>query len=524
MRSLVAVFLFWLWTSFALANEVPGILVVPSGDKGEIVDAARKGLGKVDGANLPGTQAFDRAKFENSLVPLSLVEVTSSELDQDGRLTPISWLLTDPIFRAAVEDRVIPTPSNYPPLSEALSAMPRLKVGYVLMVGAFTSEGQVWTHAQLYKGQKEIWRDQVRTWSIQTQSEFDSDNAKRSIARTWVQVLSTGPLKDIPQRKRAATPDPVQGTGFQNDTAAPPVPQDNKQLLADVAKLMNSGHVAEAILMLRDAVDDSPADMERRQALIDALLRTGEHSLAAREARRAAQMTPEKVHLWLTAARAWIAAGNENEAVSDLNEAVSRDPEGAETRLLLAEMQLVQLRFPLALDHLNQAIKQQGSSYGLALRALAHAVQGMEAEMAADLEAASKSTPAETPSQAARRSEIALRIGIETGNEAGTQIRSLIQRVRLSSGSDENRADAAQLSARIRGMSTYFASLGAHPKHGKSMEMLVLALKLLAQSVADLSGSFGQLDEDALTEAAINLGEGIKALGLAKTEHAKEIA
>jgi tetratricopeptide (TPR) repeat protein len=503
------------------AEVVPGVLIVQTANKSEIVDFVKKTPNNV---KRPGTQAFDVAKFENSLILLSVADIASQEIDEDGRLTPIVWSTTDPIFRSAIEDKLIPTPSDNPLMADFQDAMPKLKVGYLLILGSFASEGEIFTTAHLYKGQKEIWKDEIRKWSSQSTTDFENDNAKHSIARTWVQVMSGGPLKDLPQRRKIATPQPGPGTGPQNEAPVPAAPSETKQVLADAAKLLVEKQFPEAINLLRDAVDAEPGDIERRLALVSALMETGEPELAAREARRAAQMNPERGDLWVMAARAWIAAGKDSEAVMDLNEAVARDPEGRETRLLLGEIQISQRRFDLAVEHLCKVIEKGASAYAYRLRAYANGCQGKTSEMLSDLESASKQKTAEIKSESDRRMKTFVRVSIGLGQDLGGEIRGLIQQVRVAPTNPDNKSSVDTLNQKLKCVSSLLSEEGMPVGYRNSAERLLLALKLLAQSLTDLSGSLEKLDEDALTEATINLGEGLKALDSAKAELSKETA
>lgn len=505
-------------------DVVPGILVVQSSSKGEIVAAAKTILTN-ENARIPASQRpkFDAGKFETELVEFPLEDVASQEFDEDGKLTPVAWSLTDPIFRAAVEERLIAHPSDSPSAEEMRASMSKLRVGYVFVVSAFAHEGEVWTQARLLKGNKEIWSDKVQRWQNQIRSDFDEDNNKRSIVRTWVQVLTNGALKDLPKKKRAATPDPSPGAALQNSVPVPEAPQENKQILIDAMKLLSGKQHAEAVNLLRDAVDADPSDPERRQALISALMQTGEPELAAREARRAAHLMPEKVEFWISAARAWLACGKSTEALEDLNEAVARDGEGPGTRLLLGEVQVAERRFNLASEHLDKVLEKAPSAYVYRLRAFTSAIVGEQESMQADLDAASKEERAESDEEALRRARLTLRASVGRVDEWASENRLLIQRARINAGSAELKADHATLEAKLKCLRAYYSQNPVPAAHLKSSERLLLALNLLAQSLFDLRGSLEKLDEDALTEATINLGEALKAMQAAKSELQTEL-
>ncbi|HRK21714.1 MAG TPA: tetratricopeptide repeat protein [Fimbriimonadaceae bacterium] len=507
-------------------NAVPGVIVVQIDSKTEIVEAAKKIAGK-DGTRPQNlTVRFDAFEFERDLKSIPMESIAAEQVYEDGRLTPIAWALTDPVFRAAVEERQIERPSDSPALPELLAALPKLRAQYIFQVFTFQKGQEIWTLAKLNRGDKEIWKDEVRVWQSQTESQFDEENIKVSIARTWVQFLAGGPLKGLTPRLIATTPAVQPGLRPPAAIVTPPPSQavvDNKQLLVEAMKLMSAKQFAEAINLLRDAVDAEPADFERRQALIAALTQINEPRLAAEEARRAAHLTPEKVDLWVLAARSWIAAGNGTEAVADLNEAVARDPEGAGTRMLLGELQFDQGRFPLAIDHLSAALKAEPNAFALRLRAFARAATGQVPEFASDLLAAKKVEPAETPEEALRRHRMAKRLTLKLADEVGSELRLSVQRVRMNPKDADLKQSTADLEAKLRGIEACFAEEPAPAQHQSSSDRLGLALKLLLQTIADLRGSFGTLDEDALTEATINLGEAFKALKATRTDFETEI-
>lgn len=507
-------------------NAVPGVIVVQIDLKNEIVEAAKKIAGK-DGTRPQNlTVRFDAFEFERDLKSIPMESIAAEQVYEDGRLTPIAWALTDPVFRAAVEERQIERPSDSPALPELLAALPKLRAQYIFQVYAFQKGGEIWTLAKLNRGDKEVWKDEVRVWQSQTESQFDEENLKVSIARTWVQYLAGGPLKSLIPRPIATTPAVQPGPRPPAATVSPPPSQavvDNKQLLVEAMKLMSAKQFAEAINLLRDAVDAEPADFERRQALIAALTQINEPRLAAEEARRAAHLTPEKIDLWVLAARSWIAAGNSVEAVADLNEAVARDPEGAGTRLLLGELQFDQGRYSLAIDHMSAALKEAPNAFAFRIRAFARAATGQVPDFAADLAAAKKVDPAETPEEARRRHRMSKRQALKFADEVGSELRLSVQRARMNPKDEELKQATADVEAKLRGIEACLADEPPPAQHQSSSDRLGLALKLLLQTIADLRGSFGTLDEDALTEATINLGEAFKALKATRAEFETEI-
>ncbi len=181
-----------LSSALVAGQALPGVLIVQTDDKAEIVAAAKATAEKAPRPNPLQPQLapprFDAEKFAASLTPVALEDIAAQEFDDDGRLTPIAWSMGDPVFRTAVEERLIPAATESPSESEMRTAMGKLKAGYLFVVQAFAAEGQVWTQARLFRGTKEIWKDEVRFWQSNVRNQFDEENARRSIVRTWIQV------------------------------------------------------------------------------------------------------------------------------------------------------------------------------------------------------------------------------------------------------------------------------------------------------------------------------------------------
>lgn len=518
----------------AWPQALPGVLIVQGDEKDEIVAAAREVFEKnllqfqrnQPAANSPvkpgAIPKFDAEQFKSDLAPVPLEDIAAQEFDEDGRLTPIAWSFGDPIFRSAVDEKLIPNPSDNPTLDQVRQAMGKLKTGYHFQIYAFGEGDKIWTLAKLYRGSREIWKDEVRSWQSQVQAQFDEENARRSIVRSWIQILGSGPLKDLPQRRRIATP-------AANNGLAPPVPavaapkaaDDGKQVLLDAMKLLAQKQFPEAVNLLRDAVDAQPLDPERRDSLISTLMEIGEPVLAAQEARRAAQLMPERIEFWVGAARAWMQADRPADALQDLNEAVARDADGGATRLLLGEVQIAEGKLELAAESLGKAIEGAPTAYAHRLRAFALAGTGHVAEAAQERTLADQAEPQETEPQARHRFRLCQKAAFSLAESLGAQIRLLTQRARVVPHETGLAENADQVLSQIRGLIA--ATAGPAPEaHKNSSERLQLALYLLSQSAAGVRGALDKPDEDALTDAAIDLGEALKALESARSARAEE--
>ncbi len=467
-----------------------------------------------------------------------LTQLLAEEFDQDGRLTAIAWSLADPIFRSAVNEKLV-TSNDNPDLSMALAGADKLRAEYVLVFGVFRREGQVVGKAQLYRKGRSVWKDpdasnavggagerqqegDARVFTITTNGRLDTPNTLRAASRTWAQLLFDTPLKGLAPKPRTDTPEPDPGTK-PNIPETPPVRKvDNGQLMTDVMKLLAAGKTPEAIAMLRDAVDAEPLDLERRKALTNALATSGYTETAAREARRSAALFPDQGDLWTLAARFWLTLEKFDEANQDLNEAVARQPASVETRLLLAEVALGKLQVDIAIPHLDFAIQQAPTGDSYFKRALAKALNDDAPGAAADLAEAKKLGFGTDPLALRTQYSAATRIAQAAMQEAAVAIRTMIPKARASFGSKQVRDDHKVVAKRLESFAALFESVPVPPAHKNSHSKRVLALSLLAQSAGELGSFLDTGVDDTANDAVISLSEALKALQEAEQTYRSE--
>lgn len=478
----------------------------------------------------------------------------AQELDDEGRVIPIAWSLSDPVFRAAVDDRHVTNPETFPDLDAAQQMASKLRIQYVLAFQIWRKEGMCYSRAKLYRAGKEVWKDpdvtdieiQNRRTALENQRknaqasgaevvEFDQDlldsrtlevsvgragldfdSTYRSLARTYSHLLGAGPLKAYPARPRAKPTEENPAQKPIEVVAPPPTQVDNQALLQQVMQLLASGKGDEALGLLRDAVDAEPMDIERRRALISSLSQLGRQQQAAEEARRAAALLPAEIGFRLMAARAWLALDNLAEATNDLNEAVARAPQSAETRMLLAEIHLFKAEPEPALSHLDFLAESSPSVEVFVRRALAQALQGHRAEAEADLLRASEAGLAKDPPGEPARFALCAQVVDPALVRLGDAGRELMQRARAKPEDPEAATEQRDLLARAEAIAAVLGALPAPAKSKPSAEHRLLALRLFAQSFADLGSFLTESDPELLTDATINLGEAIKAAKIAQ--------
>lgn len=507
----------------------------------------------------------------------------AQSLQDDGRVQPVVWSMTDPMFRDAVGKGEINPGQQDPTLEEAQAAASREGWEYVLVIRAVTEGDQVTGQAHLYRGRGEVWsdpppidKDQLALLRKQLKQKhlskeaFDKaiadqssihlqvlasstneddvrraeDNTAKSIAHTWSVAMTLGPLKALVPTHPQDTPAAAQGQGPQHQGPAvqlptappsggntPPVnpanPQnpkipDNKTLKASLKKLLDAHQTSAGIALLRDAVDVSPLDAERRLLLISLLLDSGSAEIAATTARQAAAILPDKVSFRVLAARAWLQAGRADEAQIDLNEAVAREPDSAETRLLLGQIAMAKGDLPAALDHLSAGIaKNPGDPELYFERALGEAVAGNGATSAADLAKANELGLA--PEGAMTRYREAVREIDGSMKRDSASLTALLQSAELHRKDPSLRVQLEKTATITAARVAFLDALNPPSDHKKSHGQRVLALKLLVECLGNVRSYLESGDADAISDARLNLGEALNGITASRTQFEVEL-
>ena len=467
-----------------------------------------------------------------------LADIFAATADADRRVTSIVWGLTDPIFREAAAQNLLGNVPDSPSKKDIFSVAGKLKADYVAIVSGNLAGGSAIGNLVLYRGEREIFRDQEKI-GIQRSGQIDESSSWKSIAQTWLDKLSQSAFKSlavvpkvttVPMAPALVTPvepavaPPVDNSSLQvaerniRSATEREIDRIQKTKTADVevgpviADLRRSATQA-VIAMYRDAVDAEPLNFERRKMLYDAVLAV-DPKLAATEARRAAKVMPEQIELRLLAARAWLAAKDEAQAQADLNEAIARDPNSANVRILLAEIALKKLDAATALEHAEKAVIQSDSPVTRRLRALTRSLLGGVDGVKSDL-AAAKDTANND------ESKLFLTVLDAAFDDSISSVKSLMQRA-IVRPKDEAVRDGIESMTRTLTSRIAFLDSVAMPVTSRDIaEKLLLAHKLLQQCVVDLRDYATATNEDSLNDSRINLGEAIRILGESRSHISK---
>ncbi|HEY3781989.1 MAG TPA: tetratricopeptide repeat protein [Fimbriimonadaceae bacterium] len=488
----------------------------------------------------------------------NLPEYVAQEFDNGGRMQPVAWGLTDPFFRSAVDSNLFKYSQKVAPtLDMAFQVGEKLKVQYVMAVSAWKQNGGVFAIATLYKDKRAVWRDPSEndpTAKITERNEQvyeklskknkqqvaapetvnarqvmisntgqDFDNNMRALASSWVSSLQISALRNF-----APTPKiepPVIDPGPKPIIVTPPPKPvvDNKQVVANAMALLADHKGAQAIEMLRDAVDAAPMDLERRRALITALQQTGQPLLAAVEARRAAALLPDKVELRVFAARCYLDAGQPDEAMADVKEAVAHDPDGTETRLLLGEIDLTKSDAKAAISQFDYVLGKAPTGRAYYYRALAKCLAGDADGMSQDLDSAKKNGFISDKGADAARYPQVDKLCEAVEEDLGPRCRTLLQRARVKPDDPEVTTERDALEKKVNAEIELMGLVGVPDQNKGSSDRRLLALKLLLQCLTDLQDYIKAPNDDTVADATITLGEGLKNLDLAKKAYVGEM-
>ena len=454
--------------------------------------------------------------------PILLGDALAQALEEDGKLDPIVWSDSDPVFRAALLDGRIKGSITNPTVADVQSAAKALGCDYVMAITVSMKGTGVSGHLDFLKGTQSIWSDS-ETMDPKRATSGDLDNAVRSVARTWSVHLTQGPLRKFASEPSPpVAPPPAQGQAPRVSATVDPVHQqpDSTKALAEYQALMAAKKVTEATTTLREAIDASPLDANLRIAFIQHLSKLGRNPEAAAEATRASLLIPDSSELRALAAQAFIDTGQSAQAETQLNEALARNPDDVPTRTMIADMDLGALKPQAALEHIDAAMKKAPSKDLAFRRALADALIGDGGAVTSDLAQATQLTNwTGSVDQTYVRCMRALDHGLDQGIG---DLRSLVQRATVKRQDPEVAKAIDDQIAIVQARQALLSGWNPPSAHKSSHGKRVLALNLLSEFLSGLKAFLSDGSEDTLSDANINLGEAVKQFTSAREALATE--
>lgn len=441
-------------------------------------------------------------KFKNADPNRPLANFLASEFDEEAKVEAVVFTLTDPVFREAANSGKLGKVPDVPTVEKALEFAKPLGAEYVAILTCQAADSKTVANLELFKNGKSIWKDE-QNFTI----SGDLANSTRSLARTLMVRMNNDPLKSlIATAPLVDTPKPDQGQGPAQVTVTvtpPPTKPNSADIIKNANQLLAAKppKAAQAVGMLRDAVDTSPLDPDLRIALVGALS-TYDPDLAALEAHNASIIMPEVVALRALAAQAWLQAGQPVNAQNELNEAIARDPNSIPTRLLMGQISVAMLKPDKAYEHLDFVIQKQDSPDARFFRALAYALDGRITEMKADL--------AKAGGNQQGNYDFATEILDRDLQLDATQIRALMQRVVVKPDEKSGVEQAGRIRKAYEARSAFLETLPIPPNYRSVHDQRLLAFRLMIQTVSDLQSYMAGGGEDSLSDARIDLAEALR--------------
>ncbi len=492
-------------------------------------------------------QKYDTADPEGNVL-----EMLAGSLDADGRVAPIAWSMTDPIFRAARDSGKIPG-TAFPTQEQAMEAANLLRCDYVIFLSVFSVEKTVYAKARLMHKGREIWVDPkpdprmmeiIRSGAkidpkgkpldmdqltskvlmISLESRVGLFDTFKTLAQTWSDLMAGDPLKNLKARPRTDGQVPVEGNVVKVPDPTPPPKLDNTELLKKVMAMLAKGETASAITLMRDAVDTAPLDLERRKVLVEVLMSAGYYEESARQARRAASIIENPATMFVAAAKAWLAADKLDEAQADLKEAVTREPESPLVRSLMGQVSLKAGDYEGAERHLSASLEKGDEPEALFFRSLTYALIGEGGKARADLEKAKSLGFGSASLTQKSLYGPTVNVVSTAGYKCGGDLRDLIQKVKLKPYDKSHTEALDALRVRSDSLQLFLKELPPPDKHVTSHGERSLAIKFIVEAVALTESFLKDGDEDVLSDALISLGEGLRRMTVSRESFAKEIA
>lgn len=475
---------------------------------------------------------------------LPLDAYIAQALDEQGRVEPVVWSLTDPLFRALVDAGQIPPALTEPSLEQIPNAARAAQADFTLVIWAQRFENRVRPVATLYRGAGRrqiwnygVWERRLDPWTneqaqaldpealrrfqqratdpvpefgaVIINNNVDWDFTSRTIARTWAILTAEGPFRDFPPQPRNRLPDPAPSlTTPNNPTAEIVAPAAEREALDRAEKHLLAGRRDLAILVLRDAVDQNPFAARLRTRLAKLMLDAGLYADAAREAERAAPVSDAPADLFLVAAHAYTLANDPVRARNALNHALARGHDGPFTQALLGEVYILQSDFEKAIEAFSRSIESGPTPKAFVGRAIAFALMGDSDRCRQDLLRIADADP----EALADAYLSAITLADQKFDTIASNLRELPPLLRTKPKDPPLVARAATAAIQARALAALVDTIPVPRKFAVSHRSRALAHKLIAQSALEILEFAQTEDSDLASEGTLSLGEAIRLM------------
>lgn len=445
-------------------------------------------------------------------------------LAKEGRVEPVVWSDTDPVFRRWIDEKRISVPKENPTTDEILKVAKTVGAEYVMILSGVKQGTKVFGGVALYRvpSPKPIWTE-AKEFEVLVNDVADWESATMTLANTWTTTLGQGafsrhrPAVVLPGPDRKLPP--ANEPPVKDPEPAPPKVRDTQKVMESVRNLLKLGMSREALVRLRSGIDSDPLDGILRQELVSLLMSLGEKELAADEAQRFADLSLANREFLLLSVSMWVELGQPMRAQDLLNELRAREGDSTRAKIMQGRIYFALDEGPKAMLSFEEAFKEAPSAEAAFGIACVAAMRGQEDYVKQAL--AQKAPKAEDYESLYRW----VLQSIESRNDMlAAQFRDALQYANGRPGTPEATAKAAKIEALCRSIATLVELLAAPEKHAKSHSRRRLAHKLLVQAAGETLEAAQIGDTDLAAEAALNLGEALKQIPLIKEEFRSEIA
>ncbi|MBV6457707.1 MAG: hypothetical protein HONBIEJF_00824 [Fimbriimonadaceae bacterium] len=434
-------------------------------------------------------------------------------LDTDGRIVPIVWSQSDPLFRKLLDDNQIGVVPEDPTPNEAYLFGKKLKFRYVLVVSAITEAGDLLASGALYENNpnKPVWSEN-RSSGVMTNGAFDPENSARTLARSWTIALGAGPFKRFPPKVSG----PTTAVETPKPAADPISPSYDARDLQKVDEWIKAGETTLAAALLRDMIDFDPKNLQLREKLLNALLLDYPAS-AAEIATQLADREPDKPDFRLLAAESFLRSGKLQDAGRELELVKQRNGNDPRYLRLAGDFASAKGEWLEARQHYDRCLEAGPNPQARRNRGLARVMLG-------DANGAKEDFGYEVLT--GRFMEDFYKRAVSLADLAvpglADEIRTTLQRLRVNRDDPSVREATNSMLARSSSLAEMLKGIAVPEFHQNSHQWRALACSLLVQASQDLVKLAKEGDDEAGAECAISLGEGLKNWAKATEAYAKE--
>lgn len=449
---------------------------------------------------------------------LDLLPVLASVLESTGLVSTVAWNESNPLITAAIADKQIKSFSDNPSHDDVFRFARAIRADFVIFCNARIEAGSVRGGVELFRGTggRSIFKDE-NSVQIFIEGAIDKESSLLSIANTFATKLFAGPLKDFVRTTPLETPPPTGSIVTTTDLRPP-----DKTPFENGIRALESGRIAEAINLLRDAVDVDPRHGAARLALIEALRRAGKPFLAAEEALRGAELNPNDLSLVVAAADCWLVGGQPDRAKELVKQVLKTNPSSDAGWMVYGDICVSTVSYDDAIAAYSNAINIRPSAEAYYKRAQAYALQEKFDASNQDMNSAKQLGLDDSDQvKVLERYRSTIKVVDNVFMSLASSVRNILVERRTAQGPDIVRR-ARELAGRVHAFNEYVQKITPPESHKRSHDQRILALSLLTQSAVGMEKFASSGDTETHDEANLLQIEAMREYGAGQTLYQKE--